>query len=261
MASTLKQSKISAGSYELNKFLFGGYETDIITTLYGPGASGKSNLCMLLATSQAKKGNKVIFMDTEGGFSIDRIKQFLNNEKDQIDTILQNILLLKPTSFEEQELDFGKLLKHVKQGDVSLIIVDSIAMLYRLELGDAIRTEETEKIQEVNRKLARQLRSLNEIARKQNIPVVVTNQVYSQFIKNEDQDKNQTDQMNPQKQKFERQVSMVGGDLLKYWSKCLIELQNYRGRRKIILRKHRSLPEKELHFEIIGTGIRKKGLF
>ncbi len=260
MASTLKQSKISAGAYELNKFLFGGYETDIITTLYGPGASGKSNFCMLLATSQAKKGNKVIFMDTEGGFSIDRIKQFLSKEKDQpnqIDAVLQNIFLLKPTSFEEQELDFGKLLKHVKQGDISLIIVDSIAMLYRLELGDAIRSEETEKIQEVNRKLARQLRSLNEIARKQNIPVVVTNQVYSQFIKNEDQQ----DQMNPEKKKFERQVSMVGGDLLKYWSKCLIELQNFRGRRKIILRKHRSLPEKELHFEIIHTGIRKKGLF
>ncbi len=59
----------------MNRFLFGGYETDIITTLYGPGASGKSNLCTIVATSQAKKGNKVIFVDTEGGFSVDRFKQ------------------------------------------------------------------------------------------------------------------------------------------------------------------------------------------
>ena len=242
-----KNTKISAGSFDLNKFLFGGYETDIITTLYGPGGSGKTNFCILVAVSQAKKQNKVIYIDTEGGFSSDRVKQILENNE-EFDKVLENIILLKPTTFEEQELDFGKLLKHVKKGYVSLIIVDSIAMLYRLELGDAIKTKEDEKIREVNRQLARQLRTLNEIARKQNIPVVVTNQVYSQFI---------TDENNElQKQK---QISMVGGDLLKYWSKCLIELQHYRGKRKIILRKHRSLPEKTMDFEIIEKGIRKKG--
>ncbi len=243
----MKQNKISAGSFELNKFLFGGYETDVISTLYGPAGSGKTILSILVAVSQAKKGNKVIYMDTEGGFSIERVKQILKNDKEETEKVLKNILLLKPTSFEEQEQEFEKILKHVKKGDVSLIIVDSIAMLYRLELGDAIKTGEDEKIREVNRKLARQLRCLNEIARKQNIPVIVTNQVYSEFQKD----------MNSK----ERKVSMVGGDLLKYWSKCLIELQNYRGKRKLILRKHRSLPEKELTFEITNTGIRKKGLF
>ncbi len=240
------RNKISAGSYDLNKFLFGGYENDIISTLYGPGGSGKTNLTLLVAVSQAKKGNKVIYMDTEGGFSIDRIKQLLSKNPEVFEDVLKNILLLKPTSFEEQELDFGKLLKYVKKGDITLIIIDSIAMLYRLELGDAIKTGEDEKIKEVNRKLARQLRTLNEIARKQNIPVIVTNQVYSEF-------KNIPDK--------EKQFSMVGGDLLKYWSKCLIELQNYKGRRKLILRKHRSLPEKELNFEITATGIRKRGIF
>ena len=122
-------------------------------------------------------------------------------------------------------------------------------MLYRLELGDAISTKDSEKISEVNRKLAKQLRSLNEIARKQNIPVIVTNQVYASFTPNlEDR-------------QTESRVSMVGGDLLKYWSKCLIEIQNFRGKRKLVLRKHRSLPIKELAFEIVNTGIKKRGLF
>ena len=214
----MREPKISAGSYELNKFLFGGYETDIITTLYGPGASGKTNLCILVAASQAKKGNKVIYMDTEGGFSIDRIKQVLFKDNEKLEQTLSNILLLKPTTFEEQELDFGKLLKNVKTSNVSLIIIDSIAMLYRLELGDAIKTGEDERIREVNRRLARQLKELNEIARKQNIPIIVTNQVYSEFQKDFNSE--------------EKTYSMVGGDLLKYWSKCLIELQNYRGKRK-----------------------------
>lgn len=249
-------NKISAGSYELNKFLFGGYETDIITTIYGPGGSGKSNLCIIVATSQSKKSNKIIFIDTEGGFSPERFKQIHQGTKEEIEKDLQNILILKPTSFAEQEKAFSQMLKHVRQETISLIIIDSIAMLYRLELGDAITSKDNEKISEVNRKLAKQLRTLNEIARKQNIPVIITNQVYSKF---------QTDDPYPQtpipSKLVERQVSMVGGDLLKYWSKCLIELKSYNNRRKLILKKHRSLPIKELAFEITRTGIRKKGLF
>jgi DNA repair protein RadB len=242
------ETKISAGSFDLNKFLYGGYETDIITTIYGPGGSGKTNLCMLVAVSQAKKGNKVIYVDTEGGFSSERVKQMLGKEPSLLDSVLQNIMILKPTSFEEQEEAFEQLLKHVKKGGISLIIIDSIAMLYRIELGDAIKTEEVSEIQAVNRKLANQLRILNELSRKQNIPVIVTNQVYSNFVKNDSEKK-------------EREFSMVGGDLLKYWSKCIIEVQNFRGRRALKLRKHRSLPEKEFEFEIDNLGIRKRGLF
>jgi DNA repair protein RadB len=242
------RNKISAGSYELNKFLFGGYENDIITTIYGAGGSGKTNLCLIVAVSQAKKGNKVIYVDTEGGFSSERVAQLLDKDRDLLDQTLKNIMILKPTSFEEQEDAFDQLLKFVKKGDISLIIIDSIAMLYRLELGDAIKSEDFQNIQSVNRALANQLRVLTEISRKQNIPVIVTNQVYSHFTQNENEQK-------------EKQYSMVGGDLLKYWSKCIIEVRNHGGRRSLILRKHRSLPEKELEFEIVNNGIRRRGIF
>ena len=142
----VKEQKISAGDFELNKFLFGGYEKDIITTIYGPGGSGKSNFCMMAATSQAKKGNKVMFIDTEGGFSTDRFKQIHQGPKEEVEKDLQNILLLKPTTFKEQEQAFAKLLSHIKKGDVSLIIIDSMVMLYRLELGDAITSWKDKKI-------------------------------------------------------------------------------------------------------------------
>jgi len=58
------RNKLSSGNYDLNKWLFGGYDKDIITTLYGNAGSGKSNICMMACVSQAKKGNKVIFIDT-----------------------------------------------------------------------------------------------------------------------------------------------------------------------------------------------------
>ena len=238
-----KERKISAGSYDLNKFLYGGYEKEIITTIYGPAGSGKTNLCILAAVSQAKKGNKVIYIDTEGGFSVERVKQIAGEDYEKV---LGNILLLKPTDFSEQEESFEKLLKEIKSTSISLIIVDGMTMLYRLELAEV--RESREKAQEINSKLAKQLRTLAEIARTRNIPVLITNQVYSEFLSEEDLRAGK-----------EKQNLMVGGDLLKYWSKCLLELKNDRGKKTLILRKHRSLPEKTLEFEIVNLGIRKRG--
>ena len=105
-------------------------------------------------------------------------------------------------------------------------------MLYRLELG------KSEDFQEVNRELGRQIGYLTEIARKKNIPVLVTNQVYMDF---DEKDK----------------VNIVGGDILKYGSKCLMELQiTPDNNRRIILRKHRSIAEqKEILFKIVESGI------
>lgn len=238
----MRQEKISTGSYDFNKWLFGGYETDIITMIAGPPASGKTNFVVLAAVSQVKKGNKVVYMDTEGGFSIDRIKQLSGNDYEKI---LEGILLLKPTNFEEQKKDFSKLLNLIKKDHVSLIIIDGMTMLYRLEIGN--NKEEDNSIKSINRELANQMRILAEISRKQNIPVLITNQVYSDFLSEEEL-----------RRGIKKQMNFVGGDLLKYWSKCIIELKNDSGR-KAVLFKHRSLPIKEIQFEIFNSGIRKKG--
>jgi len=93
-------------------------------------------------------------------------------------------------------------------------------------------------VYDVNRELSKQISYLTEIARKKNIPVLITNQVYADF---DAKDK----------------VNIVGGDILKYGSKCLMELQiTPNGNRRIILRKHRSIrEEKEIIFKIIEGGI------
>ncbi len=244
----MKETRISAGSYDLNKWLFGGYEKDIITTIYGPAGSGKTNFCVALAASQAKKGNKIIFIDTEGGFSVDRFKQIVGKEYEDY---LGNVLLMKPTSFEEQKKVFDSLLKQIRENNkIGGIIVDGMTMLYRLEISDARKIQNIEKFREANKELAKQLRTLAEIARKKNMPIIVTNQVYYAFLTEDEF-----------KQGKEKTANMVGGDLLKYWSKCLIELEGSGNRRKAILRKHRSLPEKELSFNIVNSGIRRRGIF
>ena len=78
------------------------------------------------------------------------------------------------------------MLGKVKKGQISLIVIDGMAMLYRLELGDAIKSKRDEEIRSVNREVAKQMRALAEIARKQGIPVLITNQVYAGFVSEED---------------------------------------------------------------------------
>ena len=225
-------AKISTGSYDMNKWLFGGYERDIVSVLYGGAGTGKTNFCLIAAVSQAKKGNIVIFIDSEGGFSSERVKQLAGEDYEKV---MKNILLLKPTNFSEQKKSFEQLLKYLSN-EISLIVVDGMTILYRLDFASA-REKDKEEMQKINSELVRQMRTLVEIARKRDIPIIVTNQVYRW----EDSDK------------------MVGGDILRYWGKCLIELVNDRGRRSAHLRKHRSLPEKSLSFQIINSGIRKRG--
>jgi len=222
--------KVSTGAVFLDELLEGGYDHDIITTIFGPSGSGKTNLCLLAAVKIAESGKKVIFVDTEGGIAVERIKQ-MSMDYSQV---LEKIIFFNPVNFFEQD-ELFETLKGMITENIGMIVIDSIAMLYRLELG------KSEEVYEVNTALGRQIAYLVEIARKNKIPVLVSNQVYADF-----DNKNE--------------VKMVGGDLLKYGSKCLLELKKFHNGRGLILRKHRSLPEgKEAMFKIIQQGLEKVG--
>ena len=104
-----------------------------------------------------------------------------------------------------------------------------------------------EKIRDINREVAIQMRILSQISRRQNLPILITNQVYHEFLSEE-----------AWKKGIKPEANIVGGDLFKYWSKTIIELKNDSGKRKAVLIKHRSMPVKELNFEIRNEGIFKK---
>ncbi len=226
-APTMGMGRISTGSDVLDEFLDGGYETDVVTTIYGPAGSGKTTLCLLTLIKVIASGRKVVFIDTEGGFSITRLQQLFPDFKSYVD----NILFLKPTTFEEQKKAFERL-KEVVDGEIGLVIIDSASMLYRLELG------RRDEITQTNRELGAQVAILCEIARKKNIPTLLTNQVYSSF---DDRDR----------------INIVGGDILRYSSKCLIELASLHGNIRVAtLRKHRSIPnDRSVRFRIGNEGL------
>jgi DNA repair protein RadB len=224
-------NKISTGASFLDKLLEGGYESDVVTTIYGPSGTGKTNICLLAAVRIVERGKKVIFIDTEGGIAVERIRQI---SKDY-ENVLEKIIFFNPINFSEQKEIFEKIRELVNE-QVGMIVVDSISMLYRLELG------KNEEVYEVNSALGKQIGYLVEISRKNKIPVLITNQVYADF---DNRDK----------------VKMVGGDLLKYGSKCLLELQKTGENRGVVLKKHRSLPEnKEAFFKIVEEGLEELGV-
>ncbi len=216
------ENKVTSGSEVIDKLLNGGYEKDIITCIYGPAGSGKTLFCLQCCIGVAKLGKKIIYFDTEGGFSVERLKQLTPDYED----VLSKIVFFRPVSFEEQKKAFEKL-KQVINDTTGLIVVDTVSMLYRLEMG------QTDDVYEVNRELGQQISFLGEIARKKGIGVLITNQVYSDF-----QNKGS--------------VKMVGGDILKYGAKCLIELKKlHGGRRAAVLKKHRSIAEDKTEFFMI----------
>jgi DNA repair protein RadB len=218
------ETKVNSGSAVMDWLLEGGYENGIVTTIYGPGGSGKSNLLQLFVANSLK-GKKVVYIDTEGSFSVTRFIQVCKDYKKS----LEKITFLKPTSFKEQCEAIDKLEGLIKK-DIGAIIVDSLTMLYRVEMED-------DENRSMNKALVLQLRALLEIARKNDIPVIVTSQVYADF-ENKDQ------------------VNIVGGTIIKNMSKCLIELRKSGSNRIAVVQKHRSIEEgKSIMFKIIDEGI------
>ncbi|MBU0980875.1 MAG: AAA family ATPase [Nanoarchaeota archaeon] len=179
-------------------------EPGVLTTVYGPSGTGKTNYCLLAAQSLSGQ-RKTVFIDTENGVSADRLRQL-----GRID-----MSLLRPRSFQELQRQLTMLYRQTPR--MGMLALDSVAMLYRLELAG------TKDPAAVNRAMALQLGLVWKIARKAKIPALLTDHVYSPFSKEE--------------------VLPVGGDLISYSSKCLLELSKDTDSRVATLRKHRSLKE------------------
>ena len=222
--------KIPSNS-SLDTLLGGGFEKGTITQIFGPPSSGKSNITMTLAVNVAKNNKKVIYMDTEGGISIDRVKQIAGPD---FSKVANNIIVLEPTNFLEQNdnlksIDFWLKKNHT---DVDLIILDSAVALYRVD---------DMKSSKLNKELGKQMGMLSKIARQYDVAVVLTNQIYSSIDEEGNND-----------------IRAVGGTILQYWSKVIIQLE--RGdeinQRVATLIRHRSIPEgKKAMFTISSNGI------
>ncbi|MBP1911203.1 DNA repair and recombination protein RadB [Thermococcus stetteri] len=155
---------LSTGTKSLDDLLGGGFAPGVLTQVYGPYASGKTTLAL---QTGLLSGKKVAYVDTEGGFSPERLAQMAETRGLNPEEALSRFILFTPADFKEQRRVIGSLKKTVDD-NFSLVVVDSITAHYRAEENRSGLIAE----------LSRQLQVLLWIARKHNIPVIVINQVH-----------------------------------------------------------------------------------
>ena len=215
----------------IDNLLNGGFEKGTITQIFGSPSSGKSNLVLALAVNVAKNGKKAIFMDTEGGISIERVKQIAGSDFSEI---ANGIMVFEPSNFQEQGDNIGAIELWLRKNheDVDLFVLDSAVALYRVD---------DMKSSKLNKELGKQMSILSKIAKTYDIAVVITNQIYSAI---DDEGNND--------------IRAVGGTVLQYWSKSIIQLERGEetNQRVATLKRHRSIGEgRQAVFRITSRGI------
>lgn len=217
--------KVKIECRELDEMLFGGIEGGCITLIYGEAGSGKTNLCLQLARNVGRK-KKVIYIDTEG-VSVERLKQICGGDYEKI---MENILFSESYSFKDQEKIIGKAVVLAENNpEIGIIILDSATTHYRLT---RLKEERFDR-----KSLANQVMKLLSVARKKNLPVVLTSQVYTDLDKGT--------------------YEPLGGHMLSHNAKTIIFLEKVGvGKRKATVMKHRHIAEgRSAQFFLTGNGV------
>lgn len=184
--------RLATGCAPLDGLLDGGLEADAISLVFGEGGSGKTNLALQCARQAAVAGKRIAYVDTEGVSSV-RLRQVFGAAASLVaampdteggDTLLDlaepqgasiedleaRVLFFQPYTIEEQE---RMVQNATRVPDLGLVVVDSINMHYRLHIEPGGDSEA-----EAGRSLYKQLHHLTGFARQNQVPILVTGQVY-----------------------------------------------------------------------------------
>ena len=262
---------LSTGCDALDDLLGGGIERGTVTQVYGPPAAGKTNLALSTAVRTAADGGFAVYVDTEG-LSTDRFRQLAEAtvagdrpgsggdgrpssaagpqpqshspsrdsnagaarsatpdvDADALADVTSRIVVTEAYDFDEQEEAVRDVAEFAPRAD--LVVLDSATGFYRLE-----RRADDEGA--ALRRLARQVTHLLSLARKHDLAVVTTNQVFT------DPDADRT--------------RALGGHTLDHWCGVVLRLDRFRGgNRRATLEKHRSRPAGETaRFRIVDGGL------
>src|SRR2546427_7583864 len=171
----LNLQRLSFASTNLDKLLGNGLETQAITEFVGEFGAGKSQICIRLSVN-AQQLNKdgglegrVLFIDTEGTFSAQRVHQMAQSLQLDPEKVLDGIIYSRAYNSDHQILTVDHSFKICKEENVKLMIVDSILSHFR---GEYIGRE---SLAERQQRLNSHLHKLLRIAQALNLAIVITN--------------------------------------------------------------------------------------
>ncbi|MEM0129776.1 MAG: DNA repair and recombination protein RadB [Thermoplasmata archaeon] len=219
------------GVASLDRLLGGGLEGDSLTEIYGEGGSGKTVFCLALAVRAVAEGRWVLYIDTEG-VSPHRLAA---TAAGLAPGALDRLLVVAPPDLASQNraVHRARLLASDAERPVGLIVVDSLTRHYRLA-----RTEDDED--EARRSLADEIAELAFAARRGDLPVVFTNQVYQS--------------------RREETLEPIAGLFLQHAAKTILRFDRSAGSlRQVTLMKHRDRPPGTASFRITDRGIEDAG--
>ncbi|CAH9072530.1 unnamed protein product [Cuscuta epithymum] len=134
---------LSTGCQCIDVFLEGGFRGGHLTELVGPSSSGKTQVCLLIATNVAKSSGKVMFLDTSNSFSPKRVAEFVNQTSDHstrkvkrtLEHIMSNIVCYSVFDIFTMFDVIHELRSTLRSLGVKLLIIDSISSLIAPVLG------------------------------------------------------------------------------------------------------------------------------
>ncbi|WP_135304350.1 DNA repair and recombination protein RadB [Haloarcula amylovorans] len=222
---------VSTGCDPLDELLGGGLERGAVTQVYGPPAAGKTNLALSAAIEVAAQGDAALYIDTEG-LSADRMRQIASGRaagtNQTVDDLAGRLIVSEVFDYDEQAEAVQDAAEFA--AEIELVVLDSATGFYRLQRDD-------DDGGAALRDVARQITHLLSLARKHDLAVVFTNQVFT------DPDSDRS--------------TALGGHTLNHWSGAILRIDRFRGgNRRATLEKHRAKPAGDTtQFRITDEGM------
>jgi DNA repair protein RadB len=223
--------RLATGCSPVDDLLGGGLERGAVTQAYGPPAAGKTNLALSSAVRVAADGGRAVYIDTEG-LSIERFHQLsaaAAGPEQSVEELTGRLLVSEAYDFDEQEEAVRDAADVAPEAE--LVVLDSATGFYRLE------RDEDDEAGDALRRVARQVTHLLSLARRHDLAVLLTNQVFT----DPDSDR----------------ATALGGHTLTHWTGTVLRLDRFRGgNRRATLEKHRSKAAGETAtFSITDAGL------
>lgn len=134
-----------------------------LTEIIGLPGMGKTQLCIQLSASVLKNNGQVLYIDTEGSFSIGRLLQMSGNTINTSDLVVYRVTSV--AQLLSIVLELNKIMLEYTR--VKIIIIDSIAFLFK---GISDFNQRSQWLNQIGQELKK-------IAFEKGILIVLTNQM------------------------------------------------------------------------------------
>ena len=220
----------------LNAFFKRNKQSKGIISVWGDFGVGKTTFVLQTVINSVYLRNKILFIYTKPNFPIEKINKIFG----VYDDTHENLTFIQPINYDDlhkivYNLEFLILSRiNDQHTQYSLIVIDSVTDLYRLELNN----RKKEKNYELNYILNQILANLFFIHNKYNIEILIVNEKASK------QEENQIIEI------------QSGGNVIEYWVSTDIKIERTEilNQRKFTVSNRPEIFNKEFFSELTETG-------